>query len=126
MNIHLIKCTLFRDATKLRYTNDGRLLVKTDISKQLEISDKKNIRCSVQSIDADRKYLQLLFGSDEETHTDRSDVNKLVVSDIRGVKVLALKSIVSRIADVKEQYTTYERMGSGGFLVNLYCETLKI
>jgi hypothetical protein len=120
MNIHLIKCTLFRDATKLRYTTDGRLLVKTGISKQLDISDKKNISCTVRSIDTEGKKLQLLFATDTAGHS-----GQLVVNDIRGVKVLTLKSLVSRIAEVKEQYTSFE-ITSSGFLVNLHCETLKV
>jgi hypothetical protein len=120
MNIHLIKCTLFRDATKLRYTNDGRLLVKTGISKQLDISDKRNISCTIRSIDMEKKHLQLLFGTDSAGSSDQ-----LVVSDIRGVKVLTLKSLVSRIAEVKEQYTSYEITGDG-FLINLHCEALKV
>lgn len=120
MNIHLIKCTLFRDATKLRYTNDGRLLVKTGISKQLDISDKRNISCTIQSVDTEKKNLQVLFGIDSGHYS-----NQLVVSDIKGVKVLTLKSLVSRIAEVKEQYTSYE-MTRGGFLINLQCEALKL
>ncbi len=65
MNLQIFQAPFFRDETKLRYTRDGRLLIKNNIVEMLNLENEKQLYSVVKKVDLKIGEVEILLTKDK-------------------------------------------------------------
>jgi hypothetical protein len=106
MNLQLLSGTIFRDKTRLRYTKDGRLLIKTEVVKELNLGATRHMSYMVHSIDQPSGTLVVVF-----TKSSPDNRKQVLLNDISGTKILALKRVLLKYPSPSAQYVNFKVKG---------------
>lgn len=100
MNLFIYQEAIFRDKTRLRCTKNGRLLIRREVAKSLNIENEERLSYTVIADKTNTRSIIIMFGRD-------SGGSCVKVTDIKGVKSIALKRVIKRYIPLMAQYADY-------------------
>jgi hypothetical protein len=117
MNLHTFQVSLFRDKTRLRYIQDGRLIIKSEVSSMLDLNNRTNLFYCIKKVDVKKRKLEFLLSTVKH---DKSI--ELRLESIKGNRILKIKNEILKYAFFKSQYAKYYFLDSNCICVELNYE----
>jgi hypothetical protein len=118
MSIYIFSCDLFRDNSRLRLTKEGRLIIKSNLVKALNIAELNQIYLHSVTHQADSNLIYVVLSVKVESET-----KALRISDIGGLKIISLKESLSAYKLKIPQYAEFDMVSKFRIGIKVKLET---